>query len=119
MSSGKSMSDAQTYLKIMSEFRFIITGVIIQYILKYVRPISVPLQSKLGNHFDACERYRRRVGVLKSQRNIDTFKQLYSRAIYLLNGNYETGKEPKIERVSTGKRQIELVSQPGKVMNSI
>ena len=45
-STGQSKSDACAYLKKMSEFSFILAAVMTQYILGFVRPISVALQSR-------------------------------------------------------------------------
>ena len=112
MSSGASRSDAHAYLKKMSEFWYIMTALIIQYILAYVRPISVALQSKQCNLVTAYEECQGLIKVIKAQRNDNTFKQLYSRATHLLKENYGEHEEPETQRAPAGRRQVHRANAP-------
>ena len=111
-SSGKSRSDAQAYLKNMSEFWFIMTAVMVQYILAYVRPVSVTLQSKQCDLVKAHEECQGLLQVIKDQRNEATFHRLYSRATTILKTNYGENEEPEVQRTSAGKRQKHRANAP-------
>lgn len=111
-STGKSKADAQAYLKKMSDFWFIMTAVIVQYILAYVRPISVALQSKQCDLVQAYEECQGLLEVIKDQWNDETFHRLYSRATGLVKSNYGDHVEPEAQRAPANKRQAYRANAP-------
>ena len=111
-SSGSSKSDAESYLKQMSGFGFIMAAVIAQYILAYIRPLSVALQSKQCDLVKAYNECQNLIKVIQEQRDDQTFLRLFSRATTLLKLNFGDEEEPEMPRASSSKKQKHRANAP-------
>lgn len=111
-STGQSKSDASSYLKRMSEFSFILTAVMTQYVLGFVRPISVALQSRKCDLVEAYKECQNLISVLKGERNESKFHKLFARATNLLKETYGNHVEPEAPRASAGTRHAHRSNAP-------
>ena len=111
-SSGSSRNDALSYLRKMADFWFLLTAVIVQHILGYVRPVSVALQLKQCDLLLAHQECQSLLRVLKGQRDDDVFHRLYTRAARLLKENYGKDQGPEAPRAAAGKRQTHRANTP-------
>ena len=111
-STGQSKSDACAYLKKMSEFSFILAAVMTQYILGFVRPISVALQSRKCDLVEAFKECQNLIKIFKDERNQEIFHYLYDNAVKLLKETYGNHIEPEIPRASSNKRHAHRSNAP-------
>lgn len=111
-SSGTSRSDAESYLKQMSGFGFIMAAVIVQYILAYIRPLSVALQSKQCDLIKAHNECQNLIKVIQEQRDDNNFHRLFLRATTLLKSNFGDQEEPETPRASSSKKQKYRANAP-------
>lgn len=80
-STGSSSSDAQSYINTMEQFQFIVSAVVCQHVLAFIRPLSVLLQGHDKDILSAYNDCQELILVLKEQRNDGTFSKLFSRAV--------------------------------------
>ena len=111
-STGQSRSDAYAYMKKMSEFSFILTAVMTQRILAFVRPLSVSLQSRQCDLMEAHEECQSLITTIRDERNELNFYRLFTGASSLLKGTYEEDQEPEIPRATAGKRHARKANAP-------
>ena len=76
-SSGRSASDADSYLKRLLSFEFFVAAVICRHVLAYTRPLTVALQAKECNLYKAHRMAQRLVKALESERTADKFHALW------------------------------------------
>ena len=80
-SSGKAANDAMSFVNSMTQFSYIISAVICQYILAFIRPLSVALQSKSCDLVEAYKDAQNLVKVLEEVRNDkERYGRLFTRA---------------------------------------
>lgn len=111
-SRGQSKHDANAYVKRMGEFPYIMSAVMTQYILAYIRPLSVALQSKTCDLVYAHTECQSLITLMKSERNQETFKKLYDRATHLLKKTFGEDQEPDMPRTNARKRQMHRANAP-------
>ncbi|MES9880276.1 MAG: DUF4371 domain-containing protein [Sedimenticola sp.] len=81
-SQSQSSRDASSFMHSMQQFENIVVGVLTQYVLGFIRPISISLQAKQTNLLKAHTESRNLIGVLKSLRSDNcSFDTLYERAV--------------------------------------
>ena len=68
-SSGKAANDAMSFVNSITQFIYIISAVICQYIFAFIRPLSVALQCKSCNLLEAYKDAQNLVKVLEEVRN--------------------------------------------------
>ena len=102
-STGQSRSDACAYAKNMSEFSFLLVAMMTQYILVFVRPLSVSLQSRQCDLVEAYEQCQTLIKTIKGERNKMNFHRLFTRATTLLKDTYGEEQEPEIPQATSGK----------------
>jgi len=103
-STGRSKHDAIAYTKRMSEFPYIMSAVMTQNILAYIRPLSVALQSKKCDLVLAHTECQSLIVLMKSERSEETFKKLYDRATHLLKDTFGDDQEPDMPRSNARQR---------------
>ena len=83
-SNGQSAHDAQSKLIAMTQFPFIMSAVLCQFVLGFIRPLSVSLQSVtcdlLAAHADAQNLIRVLQSVRNANNDVDKFDKLFDRA---------------------------------------
>ena len=85
-SSPQSSSDAMSYLHSMEQFTFIYAAVLCQYLLAFVRPLSVALQSKQCNLVEAHENAQLLINTIHDMRDNATVQQkMFDRASTVAN----------------------------------
>ena len=109
-STGQSKSDSRAYLKKMSNFLPILTAVMTQHTLAFVRPLSVALQSRQCDLVEAYEECQTLTKSIKKQSG--EFHKLFVRATTVLKTTYGEGEEPDIPRSVAGKRQAHRANAP-------
>ncbi|XP_062511262.1 uncharacterized protein LOC134187161 [Corticium candelabrum] len=110
-STGKSRSDTYAYMK-MSEFSFILTAVMTQRNLTFVRPLSVSLQSRQCDLVEAHEECQILITTIRDERNELNFHRLFTRASSLLKDTSGEDQEPEIPRATAGKRHARKANAP-------
>ncbi|XP_053405171.1 52 kDa repressor of the inhibitor of the protein kinase-like [Mercenaria mercenaria] len=96
-SSGQSTHDASSFLKSMETFEFIFTACLTQYILAFVRPLSVNLQAKDCDLLRAHTEARNVTDILAAMRNeSDSFEKLYERSVKIATHMSITPGKPRI-----------------------
>jgi hypothetical protein len=111
-STGQSKHDAAAYLKRMSEFPYIMSAVLTQYILAYIRPLSVALQSKTCDLVYAHTECQSLIALMRSQHNEETFRKLYDRATHILRETFGEDQVPDMPRSNPRKRQMHRANAP-------
>ena len=76
-STGKSASDADSYLKWLLSFEFLVSAIICRHVLAYTRPITVALQAKECDLYKVYKMDQRFVTSLESERTSDRFQALW------------------------------------------
>ena len=76
-SSGRSASDADSYLKRLMSFEFLASGIICHHILQYTRPLTVALQNKSCDLYKAHKMAQRLITSLKAERTAEKFHRLW------------------------------------------
>lgn len=107
-SMGQSRSDADQYLKKMSSFSFILTAVMTQYILGFVRPISVALQSRECAYMECQDLIK----TMKNERSDSKFHKLFTRAADLLKMSFGDDVEPEVPRAASNRRHAHRPNAP-------
>ena len=80
-SSGKAANDAMSFVNSMTQFSYIISAVICQYILAFIRPLSAALQSKSCDLVEAYKDAQNLVKALEEMRNDkERYGRLFTRA---------------------------------------
>src|SRR5688572_16421026 len=82
-SGGPSASDANTFQLSMSSFSWLLTAVVSQYILAFIRPLSLTLQAESCDLMLAFEEAQTLTSVLEKQRSEEVFRLLFHRACSL------------------------------------
>lgn len=81
-SASRSSADAYSYIHSISHFSYVYTAVITQYLLAFVRPLSIALQAKDCNLVDCHDNAQELIGVLRGIRSEnDKHKMLLRRAV--------------------------------------
>ena len=75
--SGQSKHDAISYVKKMGKFPFIIAAVMTQYVLAFIWPLSVALQSKICDLVQAFAECWLLLGLLQKERSQGSFNKLF------------------------------------------
>ena len=76
-STGKSASDADSYLKRLLSFEFLVSAIICQHVLAFTRPITIALQAKECDLYKAYKMAQRLVTSIESERTSDRFQALW------------------------------------------
>ena len=76
-STGKNASDADSLLKWLLSFEFLVSAIICRHVLAYTRPITVALQAKECDLYKAYKMAQRLVISLESERTSDRFHALW------------------------------------------
>lgn len=76
-SSGKSASDADSFLKRLLSFELLVSTVLCHHVLAYTRPLTVALQAKDCNLLQAHRMAQRLAKALDSERAADKFHGLW------------------------------------------
>ena len=101
-SGGQSSSDADSHILAIRQFKFIYSAVISQYILAFIRPLSIALQAKscdlLACHHEAQDLIRT---IANFRDENDIHDKLYERSVSLAA---QIGVDPTSPR-TTGKQQ--------------
>lgn len=111
-SNGQPKHDANSFLKRMSEFSYIISAVMTQYVLAFIRPLSVALQSKECDLVKAHRVCQTLLLALQHERTENTFNQLYLRACTILRKCFGEDQEPEVPRSNARKRQKHRANAP-------
>jgi len=101
-SSGTAASDASSFARHLESFQFIVCAVVAQYLLGFIRPLSVSLQSKSCDLLTAFEDANQRVAVISSQRTEEIFSKLFVKVKKIAN---DVGVVPSKPRTGASKRQ--------------
>lgn len=72
-STGQSTSDADSYLKRLLSFEFLVSAIICWHILAFTRPLTVALQAKECDIYKAYKMAQRLVTSLENERDRDRF----------------------------------------------
>ena len=81
-STGQSAADASSFLFAMENFEFIIVACLTQYILAFIRPLSVNLQAKSCDLILAYSEARNLIQILSTVRSSATdYNKIYNRAV--------------------------------------
>ena len=78
-STGKSANDADSFLKRLLSFEFIVSAVISHHVLAYMRPLTVALQAKNCDLQKAYKMARRLITTLEIDRKEDKFGSLWEK----------------------------------------
>ena len=76
-STGKSASDANSYLKGVLSFEFLVFAIICRHVLAYTRPITVALQEKECDLYKAYKMAQRLVTSRESEKTSNRFLVLW------------------------------------------
>ena len=76
-STGKSASDADSHLKRILPFEFLVSAIICCHVLAYIRCITVALHAKECDLYKAYEMAQRLVTSLESEKTSDRFQALW------------------------------------------
>ena len=80
-SSGSASADASSYLAQMHQFTFIISACLTQYMLAYIRPLSVALQSKSCDLVSVHDDTQALISTIQDIRNDDSkYNKIFKRA---------------------------------------
>ena len=101
-----------SYVKKMGDFPFIVTAVMTQYLLAFLRPLSVALQSETCDLVYAYKECQSLLELLKKERSETTFSKLYGRATKILKDTFGGDEEPTCPRANAKKRQIHRANAP-------
>lgn len=71
-----SAHDAESYISRLMSFEFVASGVICHYVLAYTRPLTVALQEKECDLFQAHSMAQRLIQSLKGERKEEKFHAL-------------------------------------------
>ena len=99
-STGQSARDADSYLKRLLSFEFLVSAIICRHVLAYTRPLTVALQAKQCDLYNAYKMAQRLVVALESERTDGKFKALWQTVKKISN---DLAIEPTKKR--TVKRQ--------------
>lgn len=80
---GPSASDAHSFQLAMSNFSWLLTALVTQYILAFIRPLSLTLQAENCDLMVAFEEAQTLTSVLEKQRSEEIFGRLFHRACTL------------------------------------
>ncbi len=76
-STGQSARDADSFLKRLFSFEFLVSAILCRHVLAYTRPLTVALQAKDCDIYKAHRMAQRLVTSLESERTSDRFKELW------------------------------------------
>ena len=110
--SSDQSKQTTSFVKKMGEFSFIVTAVMTQYVLAFIRPLSVSLQSKTCDLVQGYAECQSLVELIKRERCEDTFRKLFNRATKILESTFGEDEEPTCPRFSARKRQMHLANAP-------
>jgi len=82
-SGGPSASEAYSLQMSMSNFSWLLTAVVSQYILAFIRPLSLSLQAESCDLMLAYEEAQNLISVLQKQRSEEIFHRLFDKACSL------------------------------------
>ena len=94
-STGQSASDADSYLKRLLSFEFLVSAIICRHVLAFTRPLTVALQAKECDVYKAYKMAQRLVTSLENERDSDMFKELWQ---VILKISDDLGIEPSRKR---------------------
>ena len=106
-STGQSASDAESFLKRLLSFEFLMSAIICHHVLAFTRPLTVALQGKECDLYKAHKMAQRLVTCLENERESDKFKELWQ---VILNISANLGIEPSRKR--TVRRQQNRSNPP-------
>lgn len=104
---GQSASDADSYLKRLLSFEFLVCAVICQHVPAYTRPFTVALQGKECDLYKAYKMAQRLVPALESERTSDRFQALWQ---VIMKVSTDLAIEPSRKR--SVKRQQNCTNPP-------
>ena len=101
--SAQSSNDAQSYMHSMESFKFIYIAVKTQYMLAFIRPLSVSLQSVGCNLVEVFDSAQELISTIQQFRDAaGTHDKLYGRAVTFAS---KIGVEPSRPRLAGRQRQ--------------
>ena len=77
---GSGSSDAQSFILSMESYGWIIAAVVAQFVLGYIYPLSLSLQSEKIDLLEAYNAAQNLITVLEKERNDATFRRLFDNA---------------------------------------
>ena len=78
VSTGKSASDADSFLKRMLSFEFLVSAIISRHVVAYTRPLTVALQQKSCDLYKAHRMAQRLITALQEDRTEENFSSLWN-----------------------------------------
>ena len=111
-STGQSKHDATSYMKKMSEFPFIMTAVTTQYVLAFIHPLSVALQSKTCDLLQAHTECRSLLELIAMEQCEGSLKKLFLRATQVLKDTFGEEEESTCPRSNSRKRHMHRSNDP-------
>ena len=100
--SQQSSADAQSYMRALEQFSFIYIAVVTQYLLAFIRPLSVALQSKSCNLVEAHDNAQELIGTIENVRSDNQIHDmLFERSVTF---GSKIGVEPQKPRSATRQR---------------
>lgn len=94
-SSGQSAGDADSYLKRLLSFEFLVAAIISWHVLAFTRPLTVALQAKECDVYKAYKMAQKLVTSLEKERDDGRFKELWQVALKI---SEDLGIEPSKKR---------------------
>lgn len=87
-STGQSARDADSFLKRLLCFEFLVSAIICRYVLAYTRPLTIALQAKDCDVYKAHRMAQRLVASIESERTTDKFQQLWQEILMISTDLY-------------------------------
>ena len=100
-SSGQSANDAESYLKRLMTFEFLMSAVICQHVKQYTRPLTVALQGTNCDLYKAHRMAQRLIKALELERSSEKFHSLWVGASKI---SADPGIEPLKKRTVSRQR---------------
>ena len=100
-SSGQSASDADSYIKRLMAFEFLVSAVICQHLLQYTRPLTVALQGTECDIYKAHKMAQHLIKALGLERYAEKFQSLWVGATKI---SADLGIEPAKKRTISRQR---------------
>ena len=82
-STGQSARDADSFLKRLLCFEFLVYAIICRYVLAYTRPLTIALQAKDCDIYKAHRMAQRLVASIESERTTNRFQQLWQEILMI------------------------------------
>ena len=107
---GDSQSDAGSYIRLMEDSQFIVALVTVQYVLSFLRCVTLALQSPQCNLVDAYADVELARECIRDSRNEECWEKLWKRATQLASTVGVTIDKPRAARVQIHRSNVGSVN---------